>query len=168
VSPSQTIFGVTLVIALFSLAAYTGRKQWRVLTEANADITLSPEDRVYYRKQARRRLICAVLMILLGALLIASFFMEGRAEELATAMQQARERGEPRDLTPAEHTFSQVYGSVWIAALLLLFWLIGLAGIDYLAIRQYGKRHYKLIQDERREMIREELKRYRRERSEMN
>jgi protein-S-isoprenylcysteine O-methyltransferase Ste14 len=58
--------------------------------------------------------------------------------------------------------------TVWIAVLLILLVLITLAGLDYLAIRRYGKRHYQVIQSQRRAMIHDELRRYRREQSERN
>jgi hypothetical protein len=168
VTVTQIIFGVCLILILLVFAGYTGWKQWQVLRTTNADTTLLPEDHRYYRRQAGRRMTCAVLMFALAGVLFGTFFLEDRAQELANKKQEERDRGEEGKLTPEERQFGEFYATVWIMVLLDLLGLITLAGVDYLAIRRFGKRHYQMIQSQRREMIRDELKRYRRERSERN
>ena len=165
---TQIVFGVCLILVLLLFAAYSGWKQWQVLRTSNADSTLSPEDHAFFRKQAGRRLILAVLMVALAGVLIGSFFLEDRAQALATKKQEERDRGEEGKLTPEERQFGEFYATVWIVVLLLVLVLITLAGVDYLAIRRYGRRHYQMIQTQRREMIRDELKRFRQERSQRN
>jgi hypothetical protein len=168
VTVTQIIFGVCLIVILLAFAAYSGWKQWHVLQTTNADSTLSPEDQKFFRKQAGRRLILAVLMVALAGVLFGSFFIEDRAQALATKSQEARDRGEELVLSPEDRQFRDFYATVWIGALILVFLLIMLAGVDYIAIRRYGRRHYQLIQTQRRAMIEDELRRYRRERSERN
>jgi ABC-type Fe3+ transport system permease subunit len=166
VTISYVVFAAVLIVILLTFAAYSGWKQWQVLREANADSTLSPEDLKYFRRQAGRRLICACLMIALAGVLIGSFFFEERARDVANRVQEARDRGE--EASPEDRRFGDFYATVWIGALLALLGLILMAGMDYVAIRRYGRRHYQIIQAERRAMIQEELKRYRREQSERN
>jgi uncharacterized membrane protein len=168
VTATQIVFGGLLILILLVFAAYAGWKQWQLLQTTNADTTLEPEDRKYYRKQAGRRLIGAVLMFVMAGMLFGAFFLENRAQELATKKQEERDRGEKGDLTPEERQFGEFYATVWIMVLLDVMALISLAGADYLAIRRFGRRHYQLIQSQRKDMIRDELKRYRRERSERN
>jgi uncharacterized membrane protein len=168
VTVNQIIFGVCLIVILLAFAAYSGWKQWHLLRTTNADSTLSSEDQKFFRKQARRRLILAGLMVALAGVLFGSFFIEDRAQALATKSQEARDRGEEPVLSPEDRQFRDFYATVWIGALLLLLVLITLAGVDFVAIRRYGKRHYQLIQTQRRAMIQDELKRYRREQSERN
>jgi hypothetical protein len=157
-----------LILILLLLAGYTGWKQWQVLRTSNADTTLLPEDHTFFRKQAGRRLILAVLMVAMAGLLFGTFFIESRAEELAEKKQAERDRGEEGNLTPEERQFGEFYATVWIFVLLDLLGLVTMAGVDYFAIRRYGRRHYRIIQEQRREMIRDELRRYRREQSERN
>jgi uncharacterized membrane protein len=168
VTVSETIFGVGLVAVLLIFAFYTGWKQWQSLRLVNADTALSAEDLRHFRRQAGRRFTVALLMVALACVLSGAFFLEGRAQELADRRQAALDRGEEGTLNPEDRQFSDFYATVWIGALLLLLALILLAGVDYFAIRRYGKRHYQIIQDERRAMIQDELRRYRRERSERN
>jgi hypothetical protein len=168
VTATELVFGVCLILILLALAAYTGWKQWQVLRTSNADTTISPEDHQYFRSQAGRRLICAVLMVALAGVLIRALSIEDRAQALATKSQQARDRGEETDFSPDELQFRDFYATVWIGALLILLALITFAGVDYVAIRRYGRRHYQIIQTQRRAMIQDELRRYRRERSERN
>jgi hypothetical protein len=164
----QTVFGGSLVLILLVLAGYFGWKQWQVLRTSLGDETLSPEDRAYFRKQAARRLIGAVLMIALAGVLVGAFFIEGRAQQIADKNQALIDRGEKPELNPEDRQFGEFYATVWIIALLILLALITLAGLDYLAIRRYAKRNYQVIRDERRAMIHDELRRYRREQSERN
>lgn len=165
---TQTVFGACLVLTLIVFAAYTGWKQWQVLRTSYGDSTLSAEDKKYFRRQAARRLVCAVLMIALAGVLVGSFFIEGRAQEIADKNQALLDRGEKPVLNPEDRQFGEFYATVWIAVLLILLALITVAGLDYVAIRRYGKRHYQVIQAERRAMIHDELRRYRREQSERN
>jgi ABC-type Fe3+ transport system permease subunit len=168
VSVSETVFGVSLIIILLAFAAYTGWKQWLALLQINADTSLSPEDLRHYRRQATRRLINAALMVALAALLGVALSLGGRAEELGERRQAAIARGEELVLSPEDVQFKNLYATVWIGVLLLLLVVILGAGVDYMATRRYGRRHYQIIQDERRAMIQDELRRYRRERSERN
>lgn len=165
---TQTVFGGGLVLILVVFAAYTGRKQWQDLRTTNADPALSDEDRKHFRKQAARRLTGAVLMFALAGMLVGAFFIEGRAQEIADKSQALLDRGEKPALNPEDRQFGEFYATVWIIVLLILLVLITLAGLDYLAIRRYGRRHYQVIRDERRAMIQDELRRYRREQSERN
>jgi uncharacterized membrane protein len=168
VTVTQTIFGAGLVLVLIVFGAYTAWKQWLALRTTNADPALSDEDREHFRKQAARRLTGAVLMFALAGVLVGAFFIEGRAQELADKNQALLDRGEKPTLNPEDRQFGEFYATVWIIVLLILLVLITLAGMDYLAIRRYGRRHYQVIRDERRAMIQEELRRYRREQSERN
>jgi uncharacterized membrane protein len=168
VSVSETVFGVSLIIILLVFAAYTGWRQWHSLLEVNADTSLPPDDLKHFRRQAARRLINACLMVAMAAVLGGALSLGGRATELGDRQQAALAQGEELKLSPDDVQFKNLYATVWIGVLLLLLGLIIGAGVDYLATRRYGRRHYQIIQDERRAMIQDELKRYRRERSQRN
>jgi ABC-type Fe3+ transport system permease subunit len=168
VSASELIFGVSLIVILLAFAAFTGWKQWQSLLQVNADTNLSPEDLKHFRRQAARRIVIACLMVAMAAVLGGALSLGGTAQELGERQQAALSRGEELVLSPDDVQFKNLYATVWIGVLLLLLGLIIGAGVDYLATRRYGRRHYQIIQDERRAMIQDELRRYRRERSERN
>lgn len=165
---SQLIFGSALALVLLALAVLTCYWQWRLLRRSYASDPMSDEDRVYYRTQSRRRIASAVLMVVLAGLLIGSFFLEERAQNLADTFQQARERGEAIVPTPEQASFRDFYALFWGMALLLLLSLLTLALLDYFAIRRFSRRNFQQLREERQAMIRAELERFRREKSERN
>ena len=165
---SETVFGVILVIILLVFAAYTFWKQWQALLEVNGDANLLLEDRKHFRRQAARRIVNASLMVALAVVLGFALSLGPRAQELGERRQAALSSGEELVLSPDDIQFKNLYATVWIGVLLLLLGLIIGAGVDYQATRRYGRRNYQIIQDERRAMIQDELRRFRRERSERN
>jgi hypothetical protein len=163
---AQIVFGVVLVVALLGLAAIFFWRQWRALASLKHAPDLPIEDRVYVRNQAVRRLICAVLMVVLAVMLVWSFSLEWRTGQILNQEDAARERGEkPPPRTALDKEVLNQFSWHWIATLIVLFAIIVLAGMDFFAIRRFGKRQYKKIQTDRRNMIERELMRIRGQRN---
>lgn len=146
-TPTQIVFGGSLVVTLLGLAAYYARKQIRVLRTTAGSVQAHNSEGVYLRRQAWRRLVCSGLMVLLAVLLTgALLYLEGPAQRLADRGPEAAE-------APEQRAFVNFYSYYWIVFLLTLLVLVVLAGIDFWAVRRFGLRELKRLQDERRAMI---------------
>jgi len=161
----QIIFGVLLVIVLLGLAGFYSWRQWAVLRGLRQAGDLSPEDRRYTRRQAWRRIVCSALMVVMAGLIAGHYKFEDRYHQVVAEGEASRQRGEKREFNPEERQFLQLYEIYWLVTLLVLLAIIILAGIDFFAIRRYGRRHYRQIQADRRAMIENELARLRSQRN---
>src|SRR5262249_51966916 len=117
------------------MAGYFAWRQMATLRQLRTAENLSAEDRRYTRRQAVRRLICSVLMVVLAGMHGLSFALEEPAQALVAHGQAARERGEEPRLDPEQQRFFDLYSAYWIIALLVLLAIIVLAAIDFFAIR---------------------------------
>jgi hypothetical protein len=167
VAPQHLLFGTVLVVILVGMSLFFIVQQLRALGRLQRADDLPPEDRRYFHNQAWRRLICSTLMIVLAALLaLAIFQLEEPAQRLVDQGQAARARGEEAPaMDPEQWRFFDFYRSYWIVLLLVLLVIIGLAAADFFAIRRYGQRHYRRIQEDRRAMIEGQLARLRSQRN---
>ena len=146
-TPTQIVFGSSLVAILLGLAVYYARKQLQVLKQTAGSAEAHSSEGVYLRRQAWRRLVCSALMVLLAVLLAgALLFLEEPAQRLAELGAEAAE-------APEHRAFVNFLTYYWIVFLLLLLALVVLAGIDFWAVRRFGLRELKRIQDDRRAMI---------------
>jgi hypothetical protein len=129
------------------LAVYYARQQLDVLKKTAGSAEAHSSEGIYLRRQAWRRLVCSALMVLLAVLLAgALLYLEAPAQRLAEQGPEATE-------TPEQRAFVNFYSYYWIVFLLLLLALVVLAGIDFWAVRRFGLRELKRIQDDRRAMI---------------
>jgi uncharacterized membrane protein YjgN (DUF898 family) len=165
VEPSQIIFGGLLVVGLLGMAGYFIWRQWQTLRWLKSTTEIASEDRRFTHRQAWRRLICSVLLVVLAGMLAASFFLEEPANVLAARGEANREQGKMRPLDPAEQQFFRVYQVYWVVFLTILLVVISLAAADFFAIRRYGRQQYRQIQEDRRAMIEGELARLRSQRN---
>ena len=162
VEPNQILFTSLLIVVLLALAGFSIWRQWLTWQRLERE---PAEDQLFLRRQVRRRLACAGLMILLAGLLGLSFVLEGPANQLVAQGEAARARGQWEPLDPEQQRFFHLWGGFWIVALLVLLAIIVLAGLDLLAIRRYGQRHMRQIQADRRAMIEQEIARFRSQRN---
>src|SRR5262249_46207062 len=119
----------------------------------------------YLRNQAWLRLANSGLMVALAVLLALSFLVEKPAQALIDEGDAAIARGEEPDNSPEHRLFVKYYGAFWLSVLLLLLGMVGIALYDMLAIRRFGQRHYRKIQEDRRAMIARQVARLRRDRN---
>lgn len=151
---SEYFFAWLLVVVLVGLAAFYGWRQIQLLRQLGIGSSHSAEDRRYYRGQAWRRLVGCGLMLVLAGLLVASYGF-GQAEQ---ADQMARggkvlPAGQKPTLTPEKQQFLRQYSQFWIIFFLVLLAWISLAFFDVWAIRRYGRRHFRQIQEEHRAQL---------------
>lgn len=164
---TETIFAVLIFAILLALALYFGRQQVQALRWLRGQEALPPEDRRYVQRQAWLRLLGCVLLVTLGSQVGAAYLfgLEDQVRALGQKIQQQQEEGGPMVLTTEEENFRRFYGFYWIAALVLLSAILFLAAYDIWAIRRYGRRHMRLIHEERRAMLEGQVARLRSERN---
>jgi heme A synthase len=164
-SNSQILLTVLLSTVLIVLAVVYGWRQLRLLRELSWTDHASEEDRRYHERQGWRRLFNSGLLVILAALLAGSLFIENRAQQLADERAAARARDPEAPLEGEQRQFVNFYAGYWIAILLVLLLVIGVALVDLMAIRSYGRRHYREIQADRRAMIEQEVANLRQQRN---
>ncbi len=155
----QPALAGSIVIVLLSLGGYYGWKQLRALRRLRAQPDLPPEDRRYHYGHAWVTLASCTLLLILASLIGGSYLLgpEKRADQLAEEGQAQATEGEKPTLSPEQRDFLKRYITLWNAALLVIMLLLLLAAYDLWAIRRYGLRHLRQIQEDRREMIQKEL-----------
>ena len=160
---SQIVFGSILVAALLLLSCYFGWRQWVVLRRLRAE-TLPREEARYEKLKAYRRLVSCGLTLLLGLLLggILSLY-ESAAQEIANQREGYDARTVPA-LTPDQRQMLRVWGGSWVAILLLLLVVVGIAAVDLWSTRRHALQQFRKLQADRRAMIQRQSTRLREER----
>ena len=77
--PVELVFMSLLTVALLAVAGYFGWRQVQTLRGLNR---MGPDERRFLLPQARRRLLCCGLMLVLVPLLVGGLFLDGRFREL--------------------------------------------------------------------------------------
>src|SRR5262245_61145 len=114
------------------------------------------EERGYLMRQTRRRLVCPVLMLVFAGLLIGWFVIENNLPDLKLVAEQ-----EPGKT----HPLAELLAFYWIIALLVLFGILALAGLDFFATARYAMYQRKLLELERRTAMEIEVARLRKQRN---
>jgi hypothetical protein len=180
VGKDQVVAGVALVVALVALASYYAWRQLRWLRRTRGEDDPSPEEGLYRRAQAKRRLVNSVLMLVLAAQLAgALLYLEGPAKRQAdravareaareAARAAGREAGGEAQPTAEERSFAGLYSAYWLLLLVNLLAVVVLALADLWATRRFLIQAYRQLQTERRDMIDREVARLRQERQQRN
>jgi len=155
VNYTEPFFASLLVVTLLGVSSYFTLKQFRVRCELARDRSIPSADRKFLLGQSRRRLICSMLMFLFAGFLIGWYLIESNVSEWTHAAER-----EPGQTPP----FVQFVAYYWITALLVLFGIIALAGIDFFATARYGMHQKKLLEIEQRTLLEIEAARLREQR----
>jgi hypothetical protein len=154
------VSGLVLTAVLLICAVLFVRPQVRLLRGPVRSPDLPEEERRYLRRQAWRRLVGCVLMLLLGVLLLgALLFLEVPSQRIIDTHENPDQR------TPDERRFVLVYGWFWFAFLLLLLALVLLAGFELWSVRWRGLRERRQLLADRRAMLEHQIGRLREERN---
>jgi hypothetical protein len=165
VSIPQILSTILLIVVLVGLAGYYAWRQVQTLRELRHEENLPREDRSYMRNQAWRRLACCALMVVFAAMLTGWFFIGWPFEDLVKLGEEAAGRNERPELDPGQKQVVRIAGFYWVAAMLVLLGMMGLALFDILAIRRFGQRHFRKLQADRRAMIERQAARLREQRN---
>lgn len=163
---SQVAFGTLLVAALVGMAGYYGWRQVQALRALRA-AQEPPEDRTYIRRQAWRRLVGSVLMVVFACLFAGwfAFGMDDLANQLVQQGEEAAAASDNPVMNAAQKQAFSLIGYYSIGTLLVFLMLVVTAGVDVLAIGRYRRRQFKKIQDDRRAMIERQAARLRSQRN---
>lgn len=155
-NPSELAFGILLVLAILLVGGYFGWRQIKVRRALASDRMIPRAERAFMHRQTRRRLVCSVLMILFAGFLVGWYFIEANLPNLKDAMERAPEKGQP---------LIELLAYYWIAALFVLFAILLLAGLDFLATARFGVQQRKLLELERRAALEIETARLRKQKN---
>jgi hypothetical protein len=156
VNDPELIIGILLVAALLGLGGYFAWRQFQIRRTVAQDRAMPSQERGYLILQTRRRLVCSVLMILFAGLLIGWYFIESNLPDLKLAAEQE----------PAKtHPLLELLTLYWIIALLVLFGILTLAGMDFFATARYAMHQKRLLDSERRATLQAETDRLRNQRN---
>ena len=162
VNPAELVFGIVLIVVLVGLAVFFAARQIRVRRGLVAATTLSPEERGFLIRQTRRRVLCSVLMVIFAIFLAGWFVIEANLPDLK---KMADENAAVQGPEPAKaHPLVEMVAYYWILALLVLFGIFLLAGLDFFATARYGMHQKKLLEIERRAALEVEAARLRAQR----
>jgi heme A synthase len=156
---SSLFFGIVMVLVLLGVAGYFGWQQIRNSQTLRHDSAMLPQERNFLRRQIRRRLICSVLMVVLAGLLVGWFVIASRLPEHLPSHPDEKASDNP-------WVVMIVYYLTF--ALLVLFAILILAGIDLIATARFGLRSQRLLESERRAVLEAEAARFRKKRHEQN
>jgi hypothetical protein len=165
-SKSQLVFGVMLVLVLLLLAGYYGWRQVQTLRSLPESEEF-PDERQYVRRQAWRRLVGCVLMVLLACLFSGWFLfgIDDVANQLVQQGHDAVESGQKPELDADQKQAFRLVGWYSVGTLLVFLALVATAGLDVLAISRYRRRQFQKIRDDRRAMIERQAARLRTQRN---
>src|SRR5262245_14151160 len=153
-----------LVLVVFVAAAYFAWQQARILVGLRRAAGLSPEDYRYLRNQGWLRLFGCVLLVTVGVLMPWYYVggMDAHIDALGAAREAQANGGPP--LNAEQQQSARFAAGLVVTVLILLMVLMFVAAWDVWAIRRFGARHYRRIQDDRRAMLQRQLAQVRRER----
>jgi hypothetical protein len=158
----EQIVGTLIILLLLGLAAWFGRRQVQTLRDTRSVENLPSEDRRYVRRQAWRRLVgCALMVVLAG--LLAGWYLLGFHEFANQLRAQAEATPSPVERTPEQERALRFCAYYLIISLLTLLAMLGVAALDFWAIRVYALRHHRQIMADRRAMIERQVARLRQE-----
>lgn len=158
-SLTESLAGGLLAAVLAAAAVWFGLRQVRAMRLLRADISLDDIDRRHFALQARRRLVCAVLMGFFAALLVGWFFLAGPVAEVAPADPQEKAVDNPT---------VRLFLIYWLVALVVLFALLALGVADFMSTARYARRQQRRLSDQQRAALLAEASRFRRRDAERN
>jgi len=154
-----------LVLVTVGIAAVFAWQEVLALRGLRTSANVTPEDQVYIRRKAWRRLFgCALLVAI--AVLISGWYLTGQDAGIDALGDQLKEQAAVGDKQPRpeQELAKRFYAYYWITTLLLLLCLVLVAAVDFWAIRRYSARAFRRLHDDRRAMLEHQLAELRRER----
>jgi hypothetical protein len=162
---SEILYGGAFVVVLLGLAGYYGWRQVRTLRSSRAPDDRSEEERRFSSRQAWRRLVGSGLMVIVAGMLVGFVAFNHSIRRFSDRAEEARQNNDEHVLDPEEQAFAATYAVYCIVFLLVLLAILGIAALDLLAIRRFGRRQILKIQSDRRAMIEREVARMRKDRN---
>jgi uncharacterized membrane protein YedE/YeeE len=157
VDPLGTTLGILIAVVLVLVAGYFIHRQRLTLQSLRADTNMPTEQRRYLYKQSWRRMFGAVLLILLGAMMLGSVFLDYEP--------QPGEGGVDKEAAKQAVRFLSFY---LMTMLLVLMVILSLAVLDFWAIARFSVYQQKQLIQEHHAMLEADLLEYKHRQSESN
>ena len=150
------ICALLLAGALAILAIYSFRYQLQNFRKLRSQ-TLASDERRYLRGQTQRRSFNALLMLILAGLLAGAYLsgMQQHLEQRIQDIPQQREAGQPP--TEDDRQFVRSWSIYWLVAIAIVFTIMVIAIVDYVATTLYGRQQLRLMQNEHRTLLERDL-----------
>ncbi len=159
--PLELIVGLTLAGLIVAIAVYFALQQRKTLVMLRHDTGLSLADRRFWHRQVVRRLIGSVLLLVFAGMLVGWLFLQPMFDSLRPP--------EPVAEMPEDTKEWLRFFVGYVIASLLVFGLVLLVAVlDLLATARYGARHRRLLENDRRAALQEEVERLQRDRQGLN
>lgn len=153
--------GLLLAAILLALGVGAGYRQVFTLRRVRDQQFMAGEDRVYFRRQAIRRLVISALLLIVCGMMFAYYLlgMDARMD----AIPERNPGGEPPDdpQARADKQFTRFVGIYWIALMLVLGLAVLVAVLDFWATRKYWMARYKEIKADHEAKLQRDLAVYR-------
>lgn len=133
-SIGQGLFGLALVAGMALIGLWTAWMQGMVLAREPGDTPGS----LFFRAQAVRRMVIALLLVVMGAMLgLAMILLEEPAQAIADMRDKADQAGTTFRLDDSQERFAGIYGGFWLGFFLVFFLLLAALAWDVLCLRAF-------------------------------
>lgn len=151
--------GLVLAAVLVLLGGVTGWFQVRGLGRLRARQHVPSDEFAYLRARHRRRLLTAVLLVVVGGMIGGAYLagLEARVNELGEKKPDPDPDAPKPQLTDDQKALLRFWGGYWIVVVLLVFGILGLALADALATRRYALGQYHIIREDHEAKLRRDL-----------
>jgi hypothetical protein len=146
---------------LVLLGLVSGYFQVRGLKVLAARKHVPTDEYSYLRNRHRRRLLVAGVLVLVGGLIAGAYVtgFERKVDRILEAKKAADEAG--RDIPDEDKLVLKLWGTYWIAVIVLVFMLLGLAVVDAWATRRFWYKVFVEMRDDHNTKLRRDLAVYR-------
>jgi hypothetical protein len=155
--PLGITLGILIAAALMAIAVYFIHRQRAVQQSLRTDTAMSSEQRRYLYKQSWRRIFGAVLLILLGAMIFGSVFLDYDPPGLGPENPPAE-----REVAKQAVRMLSFY---LMTMLMILLVILALAVLDFWAVARFGLVQQKQLLQEHQAMLEADLLEYRQRQS---
>jgi H+/Cl- antiporter ClcA len=155
-SNSEALSSLVLSIAVGGIALVLGLHQWSQWRGRDADLVQA--ERVYFFRQDLRRAVGVLFMVMIAV----GIFVGSRVPPLiadADVKQALGVIAGPWVEFPISTHANPQFLTIWLAVIVLLVILLGLALFDWLATRRYAHRQRQSMARERLEILRTTFRR---------
>jgi hypothetical protein len=159
------IVGLVLATVLLMLGIGAGYRQVSTLKRVRAEPFMAGDDRHYFRQQAMRRLVISGLLLIIGCMILVYYFsgMDARMDAIPERNRDVEGGPPPTDDPQSQDDkhFTRLVAYYWIAIILILGVVVGIAVFDVWATRKYWMVRYREIKAEHEAKLHRDLAVYR-------
>jgi hypothetical protein len=156
--PALFAFTFAAVLVLFGCAAawfqIRGRRKFVARTHVPSD------EQAYFRGRYRRRLISAILIAVIGALIGGAYLsgLEPSIDKLTDkSADPPPEPGSVKELNPEQKQLVRTWGAYWIVVSVLVFVVLGFGFADAMATRKFWLSQLAVLKDDHETKLRRDL-----------